>query len=144
MPIGTCISLTAIWMCGSRPATWRWKPGANIKALHDAGKAGWRSGEGGQAREQYFRFQEDVQNALAGRPGEATHTANGTTAGVFRALPGVQVAERRLRMLLGVPISDGELLRPTDQPSLAPVHFDWSRSRLTPWRGGPNCAGSDG
>jgi outer membrane protein TolC len=37
----------------------------------------------------------------------------------------VQVAERRLRMLMGIPISDGELLRPSDEPSLAPIHFDW-------------------
>ncbi|MGA2257707.1 MAG: TolC family protein [Thermoguttaceae bacterium] len=102
--------------------TWR-----NIKALNESGKLGGEAEKEAQAREQYFRFQEDVQNALAGRPGEATHTYNGTAPGVFRALPGVQVAERRLRMLMGVPISDGELLRPSDEPSLAPVHFDWTR-----------------
>ena len=28
---------------------------------------------------------------------------------------------------MGVPISDGELLRPSDEPSFAPVRFDWSR-----------------
>jgi len=101
--------------------TWR-----NIKALNESGKQGGEADKEAQAREQYFRFQEEVQNALAGRPGEATHTYNGTAPGVFRAIPGVQVAERRLRMLLGVPISDGELLRPSDEPSLAPVHFDWT------------------
>ena len=100
--------------------TWR-----NIKALNESGKQGGEAEKEAQAREQYFRFQEDVQNALAGRPGEATHTYNGTAPGVFRAVPGVQVAERRLRMLMGVPISNGELLRPCDEPSLAPVHFDW-------------------
>jgi hypothetical protein len=101
--------------------TWR-----NIKALNESGKQGGEAEKEAQAREQYFRFQEDVQNALAGRPGEATHTYNGSAPGVFRALPGVQVAERRLRMLMGIPISDGELLRPSDEPSLAPIHFDWS------------------
>jgi hypothetical protein len=101
--------------------TWR-----NIKALNEAGKQGGEAEKEAQAREQYFRFQEDVQNALAGRPGEATHTYNGSPPGVFRALPGVQVAERRLRMLMGIPISDGELIRPSDEPSLAPIHFDWS------------------
>ena len=101
--------------------TWR-----NIKALNESGKQGGEAEKEAQAREQYFRFQEDVQNALAGRPGEATHTYNGTAPGVFRAIPGVQVAERRLRMLMGVPISDGELLRPSDEPSLAPVRFDWT------------------
>ena len=120
--------------------TWR-----NIKAFYESGKEGGEAEKEAQAREQYFRFQEDVQNALAGRPGEATHTYNGTAPGVFRAIPGVQVAERRLRMLMGVPISDGELLRPSDEPSLAPVHFDWtlvSIDALT--RGGRSFAGRGG
>jgi hypothetical protein len=101
--------------------TWRM-----IEALHHSGQQGGEEDREAQAREQYFRFQEDVQNALAGRPGEATHTYNGTAPGVFRALPGVQVAERRLRMLMGIPISDGELLRPGDEPSVAPVRFNWT------------------
>ena len=35
------------------------------------------------------------------------------------------MAERRLRLLLGVPISDGRLIRPADEPPLAKVIFDW-------------------
>jgi hypothetical protein len=33
--------------------------------------------------------------------------------------------ERQLRLLLGLPINDGELLRPVDEPLLAKVEFDW-------------------
>ena len=82
MPTGTSISPTAIWTSRSRPATRRWKPGARSRPSMRAEKCD--ADKEAQAREQYFRFQEDVQNALAGQPGEATHTANGTTAGVFR------------------------------------------------------------
>jgi outer membrane protein TolC len=35
------------------------------------------------------------------------------------------VTERRLRLLLGFPISDGRLLRPGDEPTQAPIACDW-------------------
>ena len=79
-----------------------------------------------QAREQYFRFEEEVHNALYGRLLEGTRNNNGSSGGTFRANPGVRVAERRLRYLLGLPESDGALIRPADEPTLAKVSFDWA------------------
>ncbi|MEO1996809.1 MAG: TolC family protein, partial [Planctomycetaceae bacterium] len=78
-----------------------------------------------QAREQYFRLQEEVQNALSGRLLEGTHTNNGSSGGTFRATAGVQVAERRLRYLIGMPINDGQLLRPADHPIAQKLNIVW-------------------
>ena len=50
---------------------------------------------------------------------------NGSSGGTFRGGGGVQVAERRLRMLMGLPPSDGRLIRPADEPVSAPIAFDW-------------------
>jgi outer membrane protein TolC len=79
-----------------------------------------------QAREQYYRFEEEVQNALAGRPGDGTATNNGTTGGTFRGVGGVLYSERRLRLMLGIDLRDERLLRPTDEPCLASTSFDWN------------------
>ncbi len=103
--------------------TWR-----KIRALNLAG-GGRRGGEAdkeAQAREQYFRFQEDVENSLAGHPVEATRTYNGSAPGTFRAVPGMQIAERRLRLLMGLPATGEQLIRPADEPTMAPVAFDWT------------------
>lgn len=78
-----------------------------------------------QAREQYFRFEADVENALSGRLVEGTQADNDTTGGTFRANGGVYVTERRLRWLLGLPLNDDFLIRPSQDPSLAKVVFDW-------------------
>lgn len=68
-----------------------------------------RPDEEAQARQQYYNFEGQVQNALVGTGG----------------LPGVLSAERNLRRLLGMPVSDGAILRPTSEPVAAPVVFDW-------------------
>ncbi len=77
------------------------------------------------AREQYFRFQSELQDAIAGKVGQRSQDYNGTTGGVFRGVNGVQVAERRLRLLVGLPVNDGRTLRPSDDPEIAPVTFHW-------------------
>jgi outer membrane protein TolC len=77
------------------------------------------------AREQYFRFQSELQDAVAGKVGQRTQDYNGMTGGVFRGVNGVQVAERRLRLLVGLPVNDGRSLRPADEPEIAPVEFHW-------------------
>ena len=103
--------------------TWR-----RVRALNLAGGGARRGGEAdkeAQAREQYFRFQADVENALMGYPEEGTRTYNGTAPGTFRALPGVQLAERRLRLAMGLPATGEQLLRPADEPTMAPITFDW-------------------
>lgn len=75
------------------------------------------------AREQYFRFQREVEEALSGRPLPGTQTDPGGSA--LRGTGGVLVAERRLRLLLGWPINDECLLRPATEPIIADVQFDW-------------------
>ncbi len=104
--------------------TWR-----RVRALNLAGGGARKGGEAdkeAQAREQYFRFQADVENALMGFPEEGTRAYNGTAPGTFRAIPGVQLAERRLRLLMGLPATGNQLLRPADEPTMTPIVFDWS------------------
>ncbi|MCA8988814.1 MAG: TolC family protein [Planctomycetaceae bacterium] len=96
-----------------------------IDALKQLGRAGGEADKEAQAREQLFRFEEDVQNALSGTPQDSTRTYNGTSAGSFRNAGGVLRLERRLRYLIGEPINQGCLLRPVDEPLAAPVCFDW-------------------
>jgi outer membrane protein TolC len=96
-----------------------------VQALAQAGRKGGEADKEAEAREQYFRFQEEVQNALTGRLIDGTQTNNGSSGGSFRGTGGVQVTERRLRLLIGLPITDGRMLRPTDQPKLAKVEYDW-------------------
>ncbi|MGC4006240.1 MAG: TolC family protein [Pirellulales bacterium] len=97
-----------------------------VQALMQAGRKGGEAEKEAQAREQYFRFQEDVQNALAGRLIDGTQTNNGSSGGTFRATGGVQVSERRLRLIMGLPITDGRMLRPADEPHLAAMRFEWT------------------
>ncbi len=67
-----------------------------------------------QARQQYFNFKAQAQNALTGLP-------NGQL--------GVLGSERNLRRLLAMPTSDGTIIRPISEPSVAPVAFDWGQSQ---------------
>ncbi len=96
-----------------------------LDALNQLGRAGGEADKEAQAREQYFRFQEDVQNALNGRMLDSTRTHNGSSAGTFKATGGLLTAERRLRYLIGLPINDDRIIRPTDEPLRAPVALDW-------------------
>lgn len=77
------------------------------------------------AREQYHRFESEFQDALTGKLIQRTQVNNSTSGGSFAGLGGVQAAERRLRLLVGLPITDTRLLRPSDDPSVAPLLFDW-------------------
>ncbi len=79
-----------------------------------------------QAEEQYWRFESDVQDSLYGRLIDGTRTDNGASGGSFRSTGGIRVAERRLRLIMGLPITTGELIRPTSQPISAPINYDWN------------------
>ena len=106
-------------------------------AARDAGLRVWRQIEANKdrarfeadrealAQEQYFRFEEEVQNSLSGKQFDGTRTNNGTTGGTFRATGGVYVAERRLRLLMGVPITDRRLICPSDEPEMTEILFNW-------------------
>jgi hypothetical protein len=100
--------------------TWR-----RVKALSDADRRGGEATQEAQAREQHYRLQEEVQNSLTGRQFEGTRTASGSSGGTFRATGGVHICERRLRLMMGLPITDGKLIRPADEPKMARAVFDW-------------------
>jgi len=75
-----------------------------------------------QALEQVYRLEAEVQDALVGRPQEKTNT------NIFRGTGGVYASERRLRRVIGLPAADGQLLRPTDEPTLARNVFSWEEA----------------
>ena len=102
--------------------TWR-----RIHALYLEGRRGGEAEKESQAREQFYRFQEEVQNALSGRLADGTRTNNGSIGGTFRGNGGVYVTERRLRLLMGLPSTDGKLLRPAHDPVICQIDFDWDQ-----------------
>ncbi len=93
---------------------------------YDAQKTSNRRGGSAEAlaREQYYRFQGEYQDAVAGKLVQRTQIYNATSGGTFSGVGGVLASERRLRLLIGLPVSDGVLLRPVDEPTTAPVIFD--------------------
>ena len=95
-----------------------------IKALGNEKKIGGEADKEGQAREQYFRFEAEVQDAIYGRPDSGTSSNNGSTAGTFRPVSGLKVAERRFRFLVGLSMSDDNRIRPVDEPVVAPTTYD--------------------
>ena len=96
-----------------------------VKSLKEQERRGGEADKEALAREQYYRFQEEVQNALSGRQEDGTRTGAGSTGGAFRGTGGVHIAERRLRLLMGVPITEDQLIRPTNEPEIAQILFDW-------------------
>lgn len=108
-------------------------------AARDAALNTWRiekeyreaqSGSGekeARAREQYYRFESQVLEALTGREVDGTRTNNGSSGGTFRGAEGVHTAERRLRLLMNLPINDSRMLRPVHDPILVKIVFDWNQ-----------------
>ncbi len=80
------------------------------------------------ARQQYYQLKAEVDEALSGRILPGTQVRNGATGGTLQGGSGVLAAERRLRLLTGLPVSDGALIRPADEPPMASVYFDWDSS----------------
>ncbi len=66
-----------------------------------------RQDEEAQAQSQYYQFLASVQNQLGGPNG-------------------LYALEQRLRYLLGMPASDGKLIKPTTDPIDSEVLFDWN------------------
>lgn len=66
-----------------------------------------RQDEEAQAQSQYYQFQASVQNQLGGPNG-------------------LYALEQRLRYLLGMPASDGQLIKPITDPIDSKVLFDWN------------------
>lgn len=80
-----------------------------VQARYRKGLRGGEALNETQARELYFVFQDEVENALAGGTGSGS----------------VYEAERLLRRLIGLKNED-RLLRPVDSPPSAEVDFDWA------------------
>jgi len=77
-----------------------------VHALYVEQSRGGEADKEAQAREQYFFFRSDVENALTD---------------VYRS-------ENRLRYMMGLSASDGRLIRPSDEPTTARISFDWQQS----------------
>ncbi len=69
-----------------------------------------------QAEEQYFNFRARLESQLAG-----SNVLGDERLGVYGT-------ERLLRDLLGLAATDGRLIRPIQEPSLARIEFDWDES----------------
>ncbi|MEQ9410931.1 MAG: TolC family protein [Fuerstiella sp.] len=82
-------------------------------------------GEEALARQQYYQLKADVDEALSGRLLQGTQTRNGSSGGTVQMAGGVLTAERRLRLMIGLAAADGQLIRPSEEPTMADIHFDW-------------------
>lgn len=80
-------------------ATWK-----TTAAKYRTGTKGGSADREAEARSQYFLFRGQVEQALTD---------------VFKN-------ENRLRYIMGLSMSDGKLIRPSDEPSTARVAFDWN------------------
>ncbi|MEX0936436.1 MAG: TolC family protein [Pirellulales bacterium] len=81
-------------------AAWR-----RVNALYIEGAEGGAADQVAQAESQFWDFHAQVQTALTE----------------------LQRAENRLRYIMGLPIADGQLIRPSDEPTMAWVEFDWNQ-----------------
>jgi len=77
-----------------------------VHALYVEQSRGGEADKEAQAREQYFFFRSEVEQALTD---------------VYRA-------ENRLRFMMGISPSDGRLIRPSDEPTTARITFDWQQA----------------
>ncbi|HEX3997196.1 MAG TPA: TolC family protein [Pirellulales bacterium] len=78
--------------------TWR-----KVYALYVAKAKGGEADKEAQARDQYYQFRGQVEQALVD---------------LYRM-------ENRLRFLMGLAATDGRLIRPINEPTTAKVLFDW-------------------
>ncbi|MDO4583927.1 MAG: TolC family protein [Planctomycetia bacterium] len=81
--------------------TWR-----QAQAKYEAGIRGGSAQERAQAQQQYFLFKGSVESALNA----------------------LYKAEANLRYIIGLTSADGRLFRPSDEPSVAKITFDWTEA----------------
>jgi outer membrane protein TolC len=86
---------------GRDSALQTWK---RIDALKRSGSKGGEQENWAQAKEQYYLFRGQMENALSE---------------VYRA-------ESRLRYMMGLAATDNRLIKPGDEPTTAKVAFDWT------------------
>ncbi|MDO4551192.1 MAG: TolC family protein [Planctomycetia bacterium] len=78
--------------------TWR-----QAQAKYEASMKGGSAQERAQAQQQYYMFKGSVESALNA----------------------LYKAEADLRYIMGLTVADGRLFRPSDEPSVAKINFDW-------------------
>ena len=98
-----------------------------VAAQANAGRSS--TAESLQARWQRDFFLSEVETSITGSRREGTRTNNGSGGGSLLTNSGLFQAERRLRLLLGLPSSDGLFLRPVEEPMTAPVRYLWDDAR---------------
>ena len=76
-------------------------------------------------RQQMLQLRNEVREALHGRLLNGTEVRNGSSGGTMQNTSGVLAAERRLRLLIGLPATDGKVIRPADEPTTAEFAFSW-------------------
>jgi len=90
-----------------------------------AGDTQAKETEAAYVKQQVLTMKAELDESLFGRLINGTEVRNGSTGGTLQTVGGVLSAERRLRLLVGMPASDGKLIRPIDEPSIAEYEFDW-------------------
>ncbi len=90
-------------VAGRNSALLTWQ---RVQELQKVGMRGGDAAAVAQASSNYYLFDVNVREALTG------------TNGLY-------AAEQRLRYLMGLPPTDGQLLKPTSQPMDGEVIFDW-------------------
>ncbi len=88
---------------GRKSALLTWQ---RVKELQKVGMRGGEQATLAQASANYYTFDVNVRDALSG------------TNGLY-------ASEQRLRYLMGLPPTDGQLIKPTSQPMDGEVVFDW-------------------
>ena len=86
---------------GRNSALLTWK---RINAIYEEGGQGVSGEQEAQSREQYYFFRGRVEEAKRD----------------------LLIAERQVRYLMGIAPTDGRIIRPADEPTIARVQFDWS------------------
>ena len=80
-----------------------------LKELQKVGARGGDAAAEAQSRSQYYNFDVLVKDALGG-------------------VQGLYASEQRLRYLMGIPATDGALLKPISEPMEGEVILDWNSS----------------
>lgn len=83
-----------------------------VKARYDNDLPGGEADKEAQAREQYYQFQQQVVAVLNGDPRSGVR--------------GVLQSEADLRRLLGMPQSGSAIIRPSQEPFMGAISYDWN------------------
>ncbi len=101
-------------------ATWR-----RIQELGEAGAEGGEAEIEAQAGAEYFALVAQVQDALSGGVDRQRIPAQ---SAALQGTGGLYEREANLRLLIGLPGNDGQLIRPADEPTAARYTVGWEES----------------